>query len=43
MDEKYLDTPAFGACEFSYLVRAEDVPPKGAHLKFALMRAIVKN
>lgn len=35
MDEKYLDTPAFGACEFSYLVRAEDVPPKGAHLKFA--------
>ena len=34
MDENLRESPAFGACEFSYLVRAEDVPPKGAHIKF---------
>ncbi len=34
MDEKHFDTPAFGECEFSHIVRAEDVPPKGAHIKF---------
>jgi uncharacterized metal-binding protein YceD (DUF177 family) len=40
MDDETLNLPAFGAGEFSYVVRAEDVPPNGLRVKFAADAAV---
>lgn len=43
MDDETLNLPDFGAGEFSYIVRAEDVPPNGLRVKFEADAASCQN